>query len=879
MTYPAAYVFIPFRLVPDQRLLTVDDKPLKLGGRAFDTLLALVERRDRTVSKHELLDVVWPRLVVEENNLQVQIVALRKLLGHPAIATVPGRGYRFTLPVEVEGPRSDDRSAATGSVATAAAPEAAASVAREPSSASNVPNQRGALYGRDDDMLRVQALLAPHRAVTIAGAGGVGKTRLAQAVAGAARNEFPGGVCWVELAAVADDALVPAAVAHALGMQVGDGRDATEAVLSMISERRLLLVLDNCEQVLKGVSAFVDAAIAAASDNRFLVTSQEVLRVTDEHVYRLPPLDVSAIAEVAQVQASGAGALFCARATAAAPRFALTPENVAAVVEICHQLDGIPLAIELAAARVPLLGVEGLRLRLRERFSVLTAGARIVLRRHQTLRAALEWSHGLLSAEEQTVFRRIGIFVGGFTLESAQFVADDETMDPWDVLEHLGALVDKSLVAAEGEPVPRYRMLETTRLYALERLADAGETVRLTERHAQAMLALLSAYDLPTKRFRSLPADRAALVAELDNVRAAVDWADRSEVVDEMRLDLVGKSSTCFNLASLGNEGYRRLSSFSRRVDPSLPDAVRARFWLGLAGATAPREGLDAAREAADIFARLGDDEMQYWSLTSAIGIGAGLRTVEDVEPLIARAQQLHRPEWPPRLLSLFEWARFCWLLRQGDAEQALRCAHRQGELLVASGLGIRARLIEAANVGYCELALGRAEAAEQRAREALRLAASSGNAGVGHALLTLMQALVVQGRYDEAVDVGRRALIDLEMAGDVFGLLETLAFVAAERGRLRDAAFVAGHLDAVRTRREQIRWPLDARWRTQLDASLESLPAAELSALKQAGAVAATRAVFAHAFGDVDPQWTHAPAGRAHPEEAPTGSRPATRT
>lgn len=179
-----------------------------------------------------------------------------------------------------------------------------------------------------------------------------------------------------------------------------------------------------------------------------------------------------------------------------------------------------------------------------------------------------------------------------------------------------------------------------------------------------------------------------------------------------------------------------------------------------------------------------------------------------------------------------------------------MRCAHRQGELLVASGLGIRARLIEAANVGYCELALGRADAAEKRAREALSLAA--GNAGVGYALHTLMQALVVQGRCDEAVDIGRRALIDLEMADDLFGLLESLAFVAAERGRLRDAAFVAGHVDAVRTRREQARWPLDARWRTQLDASLESLPAAELSALKQAGAVAAPRAVFAHAFGEV---------------------------
>lgn len=868
---PVTYSFVPFRLEPAQRLLTVDGKPLKLGGRAFDMLLALVERRERTVSKHELLELVWPRLVVEENNLQVQIVALRKLLGHQAIATIPGRGYRFTLPVEAERPRPP------GGDTAGARPVSAAAPAADPGRT---------LYGREQDLQRVQALLAPHRAVTIAGAGGVGKTRLAQAVAGAARNAFPGGVCWVELAAVADDTRVPAAVAQALGLQLGAGRDASEAVLSAIAERQLLLVLDNCEQVLEGVSAFVDAALQAAPHTRLLVTSQEVLRLGDEHVYRLPPLDVSPIAEVAPVAASGAGALFCARATAVAPRFALTPENVAAVVDICHQLDGIPLAIELAAARVPLLGVEGVRSRLRERLSVLTAGARIVLRRHQTLRAALEWSHGLLSAEEQTVFRRIGIFVGGFALESAQLVADDDTMDQWDVLEHLGALVDKSLVVAEGEPVPRYRLLETTRLYALERLAQAGETAWLTQRHAQAVLALLSAYELPARRFRNPPADNAALVAELDNVRAAVDWAGRSErvdePVDEMRLDLVGKSSICFNLASLSNEGYRRLSAFSQRVDPALPEAVRARYWLGLAGATAPREGFAAASEAAALYGRLGDAEMQIWALSVAIGIGAGLRGGEGlgegagVAPLIVRAQQLRRPEWPPRLLSRFEWALFCWHLRQGEAQQALECAQRQSGYLHASGMGVRAHLIDAANVGYCELMLGRAEAAEQRARAALRLAAGSGESGLGYVLHTLLQALVMQDRDDEAAGLGQQAWAELEMAGDVLALLETLALVAARQGRLRDAARIAGHVDAALRAREQLRWPLDERWRRQLDAALQALPADESAALKQAGAAATSRSIQACAFAETRALLrTDAAAGRTVGAPPPHGDEP----
>ena len=181
-----------------------------------------------------------------------------------------------------------------------------------------------------------------------------------------------------------------------------------------------------------------------------------------------------------------------------------------AVIEICRRLDGIPLAIELAAARLPLLGVEGLRARLDERFNVLTAGARVVLRRHQTLRATLEWSHGLLTPDEQTVFRRLGVFAGSFTLEAAQHVVSDERIDVWAALDHLGALVDKSLVLAEGDPVPRYRLLETTRAYALERLAEAGETARMLRRHAEAILALLAAYEEDDRRWRKTPADTAA---------------------------------------------------------------------------------------------------------------------------------------------------------------------------------------------------------------------------------------------------------------------------------------------------------------------------------------------------------------------------------
>ncbi len=282
---------------------------------------------------------------------------------------------------------------------------------------------------------------------------------------------------------------MPSAVARVLGTLLSSERSHTETMAAVLAPLRLLLVLDNCEHVTDEVAAFVEAACAAAPGVRVLATSQETLKVADEHVYRLGVLPLPQGDAPGEAMRAGAVELFAARAQAVAPHFVLGPDNVDAIVEICRRLDGIPLAIELAAARVPLLGVEGLRSRLDERFNVLTAGARAVLRRHQTLRATLEWSHGLLTADEQRVFRRLGVFAGSFTLEAAQHVARDAQIDGWAALDHLGALVDKSLVLAEGDPVPRYRLLETTRAYALERLGEAGETEATLRLHAEALLA------------------------------------------------------------------------------------------------------------------------------------------------------------------------------------------------------------------------------------------------------------------------------------------------------------------------------------------------------------------------------------------------------
>lgn len=512
MVAPTVYDFPPYRLQPAQRQLVRDGTPMKLGARAFDVLTTLIERRDRTVGKDELLDQVWPNVVVEENNLEVQIVALRKLLGYAAIATVPGRGYRFTLPVEQTGGTAPEPPRGSQ-------PPPASRKPRRP----RLPTGGTTLFGRDQDLLQLLALVNAHRVVTVAGPTGIGKTRLALAVA-EAKVASCDEVWWVDLAPMTDAALIPAALVAALGLALSGATDVLESVRVALGERAPLIVLDNAEHLLDGVASFVGTMKRDVPAARFLVTSQEPLRIDDEHVFRPGPLSLPTGDEPEHIAESSAVALFVARAQAVARRLELG-EHRTAIADICRRLDGIPLAIELAAARVPMLGVEGLRDKLDQRFRILTAGRRSSLGRHQTLRAALEWSYRLLAPAEQKVLRRLSVFAGGFTLEAGQQVAEEEHgLDRWDVLEHLGALIDKSLVVVDGEDAPRYRLLETTRLFAMERLIESGETTLARGHHRDHYLALAedSAASL---LFGDTQRHLGRLDAERDNLLLALAWA------------------------------------------------------------------------------------------------------------------------------------------------------------------------------------------------------------------------------------------------------------------------------------------------------------------------------------------------------------------
>jgi predicted ATPase/DNA-binding winged helix-turn-helix (wHTH) protein len=713
-------------LQPQRRRLLVGGQDSRIGARAFDLLLVLIQNRERIVDKNELLDAVWPGLVVEENNLQVHISALRKLLGPQAIATVPGRGYRFTGALEGSLPLTTAPLAATDTAPNATqAPDAAAP--------HNLPADAAELFGRSDDLAVLLSMVDTHKLVTLVGAGGIGKTALAQAVAHAVaqrmRGVMPDGVWIVELAPLTQSSLVVASVAGVLGIRL-NGEASVATLASALGSSRMLVVLDNCEGLLDGTAELAAALHRAAPNVRLLATSQEPLHLPHEQVYRLGPLAVPEAAAAAELaRQAGAVALFAARARALQPQFVIGAHNVAAVVAICRHLDGIALAIELAAARVPLLGVEGLLARLGERFRMLTGGSRLALRRHQTLRAALDWSYGLLSASEQAAFRQLGVFSGGFSLQAVQALAGDAAaLDPWAVLENLGALVDKSLVVADTAATPRYRLLETTRAYALEQLAEAGETEATVARHAQVVLELFERADEACfgEQGSWLIDDFVEqLWPEFDNLRAALAWAMAEPGQAPLAIALAGAAAEPFRLVGQSIDVLTPMLALQPLVDDSADPRWAARFWVGIAiiGSESNRvpvpQTLDAYSRAEKIYLRGPSPRRLFRTLYRKAWALCWSDRVPDAEAVLREMQQLEQPSWPGGLRFLhsdLQGHRFC---RKGQYEQALAAMQAGSALLPASGHEFF-RLSGIGNQCMVLIRLGRFDEGEAMARSVI---------------------------------------------------------------------------------------------------------------------------------------------------------------
>jgi predicted ATPase/DNA-binding winged helix-turn-helix (wHTH) protein len=516
---PAIIEFGRFRLVPHRRELLADGRPIHLGGRTFDVLMALMERQGAIVGKDALIERVWPNRIVEESSLQVQISALRNALGadRDLIRTISGRGYQFTGEL-----RTIVASPDTQTVARTAVP-----VPVPPRPPTNVPEPVSELIGRELEFEEVLGLTAAHRLVTLTGAGGIGKTSLGLEVARHLLSEFVDGVWAIELAPLSDPGLVPATIATALGLDLGGDVASPDRVANALAATRLLLVLDNCEHLVGAAASMAEAVLRANPAARVLATSREPLRAEGECLYRVPSLAVptEGSQDMEDPLRYGAVRLFVARARAAEPQFSPDEHAVAAIATICRHLDGIPLAIELAAARTNALGIEELAACLDNCFQLLTGGRRTALPRHQTLRATLDWSYQLLPEPERVVLRRLAIFAGGFTLQAASTIAAIDEIAGSNIVDCAANLVAKSLVAADlGGATGWYRLLETTRAYALEKLTQSGEFEQVARRHAEYCRDL---FERAEAELQTRPASEwlAAYGRRIDNLRAALDWA------------------------------------------------------------------------------------------------------------------------------------------------------------------------------------------------------------------------------------------------------------------------------------------------------------------------------------------------------------------
>jgi predicted ATPase/DNA-binding winged helix-turn-helix (wHTH) protein len=585
-----------------------------IGGRAFEIIGALVRSAGALVTKDELMGRVWPGAIIEENTLQVHISAVRKALGpdRGMLKTVSGRGYRLLGAWAI---RQDDR--------PEPAPDLAAPAPADHAFTSNLPFAESALIGRTASVQQLRDLVSAYRVVTLTGPGGIGKTRLALEVA-RQLPDLQGEACLVELASLSDPNLVTSAAAHVLGLQLGGDEISPDSIARAIGGRRLLLVLDNCEHVIDAAAKLAEAIVRACPRTFLLITSREILRIDGEYTYRVPPLDVPppTLLDPADALEHSAVQLFVSRVKALSSGFALRDADLPAVAAICRRLDGMPLAIEFAASRAATLGLEEVLGRLDDRFALLTGGRRTALPRHQTLRATLDWSYELLPEAERRLLCRLAVFTAGFTLEAATCVMSEPGDPEFDVVDGIANLVAKSLVVLDGAAVvTRWRLLETVRAYALDKLAASGETELGARRHAEYFRDLFAPAG-PIAASRPTIARLPLYRREIDNVRAALDWAFSPAGDPEVGVVLTAAYVPVWLHLSLMIECRERAERAldNLRPDSSLSPRLRIQLLtiLGMAlvyttGAVARTEAI--VTNALELADRLGDADAQLEAL------------------------------------------------------------------------------------------------------------------------------------------------------------------------------------------------------------------------------------------------------------------------
>jgi predicted ATPase/DNA-binding winged helix-turn-helix (wHTH) protein len=606
-------LFGPFELSTAERSLKKAGEVIPVGGRAFDILAALIDKAGEVVSKGELIAKAWPDVTVEEGSLRVHLSALRKALGDGQfgtkyVANVQGRGYCFVAPIKRQ---ADDHDHGSRS-----------------SSVSNLPPPLSRMIGRDDAVRDIRTMLTLQRLTTILGTGGIGKTTVALAVGHAALADFTGQVFFVDVSGVKDKEQVVGAVATAIGLDP-PLVDPEEALMRSLNRRKALIILDSCEHLIETTAEIADCIFQRAPGISMLATSREAMQIAGEHVFRLRPLGCpprqpgQAAAEVLSYPAAR---LFVERVGARASDFSLSDDDAPIVAEICRKLDGIALAIELAAGRAAIFGVRDTIARLGSRLDLLKFGRRTANPRHQTLRATLDWSHDQLSEVERVLLRRVAIFVGHFTLQAVLAVAQEEGIDKPETVGALGDLVNKSLIGVWTNPRGAfYRLLDTTRAYALEKLASSGELNSIAERHASFAIQMLESNPASLFDLESTEAPANAVQDYLGNIRVALEWSFGPDGSDPIATKLAAAASQAFLAMSLFLECRNWME---KAIDRMMPDCdprhqmeIHASLALSLMFTAANSERVHDAFKTALMFAERCGDAYQQLRLLSGLSM------------------------------------------------------------------------------------------------------------------------------------------------------------------------------------------------------------------------------------------------------------------
>ena len=806
----------PFRLDTGASVLTKDGVPTSLGPRAIAVLATLVGRKGEYLPKDSIISAAWPGVVVEECNLPVQISTIRRVLsqapgGERWIETLTKRGYRFVgpavaatwTPSDVPGPRKR----------------------------SNLTEPLTSFIGRERELVELKRLLPGKRLLTIVGMGGIGKTRFALQTAAEVMDAYRDGVWLVELGAIHNPMLVAKSVARVLGVQELSGTPLVETLCEQLAARQVLLILDNCEHLLEASARLTDSLLRNVADVTIVATSREPLHVAGEQIYALPPLSLpESSAAPEAVGRSEAVQLFVERARRQLPSFEMTVVQAAIVARLCTHLDGIPLALELAAARMRSLTVDQIASRLHDRFRLLTSSDRMASPRQQTLRALLDWSYELLTQAEKSMMRTLSVFAGGWTLEAAERVCDGDALEQDEVLDLIASLCDKSLVVVEQKDNHlRYRLLETVRRYAADRLQESGNGTTVGVRHCNYFVDLAEAAE-PNLHGADQAEWLRHLEEEHENLRAALEWSvDASASGVGLRLcGVLQRFWITRGHISEGREWCSRVLRGNR--DGATLERAKALNTAGILAfyqsdyavarvlhgeSLAIRRKLDSPKDIAVSLNNLGNvlyEEGDY----------AAARTIHEESLAIKRG--LHdRRGIAASLNNLgnvaldqceFASARMLYeeclgIMRDlGDPGDTATCLCNLGIVLYEQGDYSKARLLQ---------------------EESLAIKQEIGDrAGIANSLNNLGNLACDEREFVAARALHQKALaIDREL-GDKWGIafsLEGLAAVAAGTGRLSGAIRLWSSAERLRTEVGSPLPPNDrARYRNRLDAARDAL-------------------------------------------------------